>query len=357
MMSQAAIIPTPMASHEKIVNDPTLFMECLKNFHSVLSTKNTIPVIGGKELDLHVLYVEVTKRGGFDKVVAEKKWREVSSVFSFSPTTTSASYALRKHYFTLLHHFEQVYFFRHNFPGSRCFQAEGTIDAKFDCGYFVSMKMGSEVLSGVLYHPHQQAPSSSSKLAAQNCNAVVPYNAPRHHHTGRRNRRRKNGDPNHPKANRSGYNFFFAEKHAMLKSLYPHKEREFTKMIGESWNNLSPEEKMQGLDIAVEKKKSEEIEERDWNIINRLACGTIRSCLSREQKYAVKNETSAHKLWKALEDKFLKKSGQNKLLMKKRLFRFDYQHGTTMNEHITMFNQLVANLLNLDVKFEDEDML
>ncbi|KAM3199752.1 high mobility group B protein 9 [Capsicum annuum] len=264
MMSQAAIIPTPMASHEKIVNDPTLFMECLKNFHSVLSTKNTIPVIGGKELDLHVLYVEVTKRGGFDKVVAEKKWREVSSVFSFSPTTTSASYALRKHYFTLLYHFEQVYFFRHNFPGSRCFQAEGTIDAKFDCGYFVSMKMGSEVLSGVLYHPHQQAPSSSSKLAAQNCNAVVPYNAPRHHHTGRRNRRRKNGDPNHPKANRSGYNFFFAEKHAMLKSLYPHKEREFTKMIGESWNNLSPEEKMVYQNYGVKDKERYQKELKEY---------------------------------------------------------------------------------------------
>ena len=27
-----------------------------------------IPVIGGKELDLHVLYVEVTERGGYEKV-------------------------------------------------------------------------------------------------------------------------------------------------------------------------------------------------------------------------------------------------------------------------------------------------
>lgn len=31
-----------------------------------------IPVIGGKELNLHVLYAEVTKRGGFDKVVEYK---------------------------------------------------------------------------------------------------------------------------------------------------------------------------------------------------------------------------------------------------------------------------------------------
>ena len=100
----------------------------------------------------------------------------------------------------------------------------------------------------------------------------------------------------------------------------------------------------QGLDIAIEEKKPEDIDDKDWSTINRLACGTIRSCLSREQKYAVKNETSAHRLWKTLEDKFLKKSGQNKLLMKKRLFRFEYRSGTTMNEHITLFNQLVADL-------------
>ncbi|CDP17738.1 unnamed protein product [Coffea canephora] len=112
----------------------------------------------------------------------------------------------------------------------------------------------------------------------------------------------------------------------------------------------------QGLDIAIEEKKSDDIEEKEWSTINRLACGTIRSCLSKEQKYAFKNETSAWKLWKALEGKFLKKSGQNKLLMKKILFRFDYQPGTTMNEHITIFNQLVADLLNLDVNFEDEDL-
>ena len=41
--------------------------------------------------------------------------------------------------------------------------------------------------------------------------------------------------------------------------------------------------------------------------------------------------------------------------MKKRLFQFVYKQGTTMNEHITMFNQLVTDLLNFDVKFEDED--
>lgn len=37
-------------------------------FCSFIEKKKRIPVIGGKELDLHILYVEVTRRGGYEKV-------------------------------------------------------------------------------------------------------------------------------------------------------------------------------------------------------------------------------------------------------------------------------------------------
>lgn len=42
----------------------------------------------------------------------DKKWREVSSVFNFSPTTTSASYVLRKHYHNILRKYERAYFLK-----------------------------------------------------------------------------------------------------------------------------------------------------------------------------------------------------------------------------------------------------
>ncbi|KAL1564750.1 hypothetical protein AAHA92_07053 [Salvia divinorum] len=38
----------------------------------------------------------------------------------------------------------------------------------------------------------------------------------------------------------------------------------------------------QGLDIAIEEKKPANVDDKDWSTIYRLACGTIRSCLSRE---------------------------------------------------------------------------
>ncbi|KAG8479822.1 hypothetical protein CXB51_029312 [Gossypium anomalum] len=112
----------------------------------------------------------------------------------------------------------------------------------------------------------------------------------------------------------------------------------------------------EGLDIAIDEKKPDDVQEKDWKAINRLACGTIRSCLSREQRYAFSKETSANKLWVALEENFLKKNSQNKLHLKKRLFRFTYVPGTTMNDHITKFNQLVTDLLNMDETFKDEDL-
>ncbi|KAL2456397.1 High mobility group B protein 9 [Abeliophyllum distichum] len=260
--------PVPLATHEDVVKDSALFFSTLRTFHSAMGTKFMIPVIGGKELNLHVLYIEVTNRGGYDKVVTDKKWREISGIFDFSPTTTSASYALRKHYSGLLLGFEQAYFFRHHPTGLSTFQATGTIEGKFDCGYLISVKLGEEILSGVLYHPGN--PGSST--AMQYGNAVIPYTPQLHDQNGkgrrrRRSRRRWRGDPGRPKPNRSGYNFFFAEKHSMLKSLYPNREREFTKMIGESWNKLTPEERMvyqnHGLkDRERYQKEMEEYKER-----------------------------------------------------------------------------------------------
>lgn len=40
----------------------------------------------------------------------------------------------------------------------------------------------------------------------------------------------------------------------------------------------------QGLDIVIKEKKPYDVEEKDWKTINRLVCGTICLCLSREQK-------------------------------------------------------------------------
>ena len=128
----------------------------------------------------------------------------------------------------------------------------GVIDGKFESGYLVTVTIGSEKLKGVLYQApqnlpwqaqhgtHLQPPASSNRNDIANASSDVPR-------VHRRRRRKKSEikrrDPAHPKPNRSGYNFFFAEQHARLKPLHPGKDREISRMIGELWNKLTESER------------------------------------------------------------------------------------------------------------------
>ena len=51
----------------------------------------------------------------------------------------------------------------------------------------------------------------------------------------------------------------------------------------------------------------------------------------------------------------MKQSLENRLYIKKKLYRFTYAPGISINEHVNSFNKILADLLNLDEKFEDED--
>ncbi|GAV74759.1 HMG_box domain-containing protein/ARID domain-containing protein [Cephalotus follicularis] len=254
--------PPPTAKYEDVVQSADLFWETLKAFHKSFGNKFKIPTVGGTALDLHRLFVEVTCRGGLEKVVRDRKWKEVIVVFKFPTTITSASFVLRKYYLSLLYHFEQVYYFRKQVPSISVHDAlggslanesanleEGTsdqgsfkllvgssvtgiIDGKFDNGYLVTVNLGSDQLKGVLYHtPHMPQVS-------QSCHTST---APPHRH--RKRSRLALRDPSRPKSNRSGYNFFFAEHYARLKPQYYGQEKVISKNIGHLWNNLTEAEK------------------------------------------------------------------------------------------------------------------
>ncbi|BBH00104.1 hypothetical protein Prudu_010013 [Prunus dulcis] len=83
----------------------------------------------------------------------------------------------------------------------------------------------------------------------------------------------------------------------------------------------------QELDMVLE-DKPEDIDDKQWTRINLHACATIRSFLDKELKYPYMKETSAKKLWMKLEEKYMTKSAENRLFLKKRLFRFQYRSGT-----------------------------
>ncbi|XP_076938915.1 high mobility group B protein 15-like [Bidens hawaiensis] len=306
---QYYLYPPPIA-YEDIIASRNLFLDVLGKFHAAMGTKFKIPVVGGRDLDLHRLFMEVTARGGIRKVLEEKKWKEVTNCFTFPPSATNSSFILRKYYLALVHHFEQVYYFKakawtpiptdawqiaKTTPASTSgtvlalpeiqetalkrqnmiteeetalskgplhpligLPVTGILDGKFESGYLCTVTIGGEQLQGVLY----QAVQSQNPL----------YNIPNHEGQvtmnptqgltmlkSRRRRRKKSEirkrDPAHPKPNRSGYNFFFAEHHARLKSLHTGKDRAVSRMIGEEWNKLTESEKAVYQEKAVKDKE------------------------------------------------------------------------------------------------------
>ena len=90
--------------------------------------------------------------------------------------------------------------------------------------------------------------------------------------------------------------------------------------------------------------------------MNRTTCGVIRSCLTHDLKYDVMNETYAKSIWEILASKYLMKSVENRLHLKRRVYRFQLKRGTSISDHINIYMKLLAET-NLDVVIEDEDKM
>ncbi|XP_010914001.1 high mobility group B protein 15 [Elaeis guineensis] len=276
---------TPQATYEKVISDGRVFVETLQKLHRSAGTKFMVPTMGGRPLDLHRLFAEVTSRGGLEIVIRDRKWRDVVAAFNFPSTITNASFVLRKYYMSLLRSYEQVYYFGNKgssdsvsagkpvnqseplhpqagmiiaspdanpVTGSEASQQQvsttstedssikdqllteipplrkgtritGNIYGKFEYGYLVTANFGSYTMKGVVYHspPVPCTIQSSSS------------------YHGRRSRKA----PSRPRSNLSGYDFFAAENYAILKPVYPGKEKAISRHIRYLWSRLTKAEK------------------------------------------------------------------------------------------------------------------
>ena len=93
----------------------------------------------------------------------------------------------------------------------------------------------------------------------------------------------------------------------------------------------------------------------DWEEYDLRACSIIRLHLAQNMTYYVMREKSAASIWKILEEKYTTKSAENRLYLKKKLFRYEYARGTSMSEHIDEFNKIISDLVNLDIDMKDDD--
>jgi len=69
----------------------------------------------------------------------------------------------------------------------------------------------------------------------------------------------------------------------------------------------------------------------------------------------VLHKTSARQLWEILEKKYLTKSIESRLQLKRRLYHFQMKRGISIDEHMNSYTKLLTDLVNVDVKTDEED--
>ena len=84
-------------------------------------------------------------------------------------------------------------------------------------------------------------------------------------------------------------------------------------------------------------------------------CSLIRSYLTQDIKYHVLYETFARQLWEILEKKYLTKSIEPRLQLKRRLYCFQMKRRLFIDEHMNNYTKLLTDLVTMDVKNAEED--
>ncbi|KAK4425261.1 High mobility group B protein 15 [Sesamum alatum] len=300
--------PPPLATYEDVLASRELFMDTLKKLHASMGTKFMIPIVGGRDLDLHRLFEEVTSRGGIAKVVKDRKWKEVTAVFSFPSSATNASFILRKYYVSLLYHYEQIYFFK-----AKCWTPTpadamqhlstitapppslpeyvpsvtqrthlaspqqqsntatsvpevsagspvcGVIDGKFDSGYLVTVKIGLEEFKGVLYQQNQGYLVANVGRSPKSESGILLI-----------------------RSLTEAATTFLCRAARQAETTLSWKDREISRIIGESWNKLQEPERAVYQEKALKDKERYKIEMEDYR--ERLRTGQIiRSAMPVQQ--------------------------------------------------------------------------
>ena len=114
----------------------------------------------------------------------------------------------------------------------------------------------------------------------------------------------------------------------------------------------------QGLSSAIKGDVMIKLKESDKNKAAKVelkAHSTILLSLGDEVLRKVFEETKVFAIWSKLESLYMKRSLENRLYLKKKLYTLQMEEGKDMRKHLDEFNKIMLNLNKIGVKIEEED--
>jgi hypothetical protein len=101
-------------------------------------------------------------------------------------------------------------------------------------------------------------------------------------------------------------------------------------------------------------KNSTAMKDKEWEILDRKALGTIRLSLTTLVDFNISKEKTTKDLMDALAKLYEKPSASNKVFIMKRLFNIKMSKGGSVADHLNEFNMVTNQLSSIKVEFDDE---
>ncbi|VFQ91262.1 unnamed protein product [Cuscuta campestris] len=119
--------------------------------------------------------------------------------------------------------------------------------------------------------------------------------------------------------------------------------------------------RMQIEDLLVQKDldvvlgdKPEKMSDADWAGLDRKAMSMIRLSLTKNVAFNILKEKTAKGIMDALSNMYDKPFAANKVFLIRELVNTKMKEGTSVTEHINKLNSILARLLSVGIKFDDE---
>jgi hypothetical protein len=108
------------------------------------------------------------------------------------------------------------------------------------------------------------------------------------------------------------------------------------------------------LPLGGIEKKPMTMKDKEWEVLDRKALGTIRLSLAVSMAFNISKEKTMKELMDALDKLYEKPSTSNKVFLMKRLFNMKMSEGGSVADHLNEFNMVTNQLSSVKVDFDDE---